>query len=140
MEDWSEFIKKHFSENVPFVQFMDICVEDTAKGYGKISMWVDKRHSNTYGILHGGVSAAMVDMVIGMALRTLKFKIVTIETSTTYFKPAKLGQRIYAVGRYVEGGNKILHATAELTDEKGEVLARGKAIYYVLGEDDGVYS
>lgn len=139
MEDWSEFIKKHFSQDVPFVQFMNVSVEKTAKGYAKISMPIEDKHSNTYGICHGGVVAALVDMVLGIALRTLKVKIVTIETSTTYFKPVKLGQKIFAVGKYVEGGNKVLHALADLTDEKGEVLASGKAIYYVLGEDDGIY-
>lgn len=139
MEDWSEFIKKHFSQDVPFVQFMNVSVEKTAKGYAKISMPIEDKHSNTYGICHGGVVAALVDMVLGIALRTLKVKIVTIETSTTYFKPVKLGKKIFAVGKYVEGGNKVLHALADLTDEKGEVLASGKAIYYVLGEDDGIY-
>lgn len=139
MEDWAKFIKEHFSNNVPFIKFMDIKVEKTAKGYAKISMPVDERHGNTYGVTHGGIVAAIVDLAGGIALRTLKVKIVTIETSTTYFKPTKLGQRIYATANYLNGGKKVLHATVEITDEQGEVIAGGRGIYYVLGEDDGIY-
>ncbi len=139
MQNWPDFIKEHFSKDVPFIQFMGITVEETDTGYARLSMPLKESMGNTYGILHGGICAALVDTVIGIALRTLKFKILTVETGTTYLAPAKLTDRLYAEGRLVNAGKKLLHASAEIKNQDGKVLATGRAIYYITGEDDGVY-
>ncbi len=140
MQDWAGFIKEHFSKDVPFIQFMGITVEKTDRGYARITMPMREALGNTYGIVHGGVCAALVDTAIGIALRTLKFKILTVETSTTYLAPAKLTDTLVAEGRLVNAGKKLLHASAEIKTKEGTVVATGRAIYYITGEDDGVYN
>jgi acyl-CoA thioesterase len=139
MQDWPEFIKKHFANDVPFIKFMGIEVTETAPGRARIHMPVRDCHANSYGIAHGGVCAALVDTVIGIALRTLKYKVVTIETNTVYYAAVKVGDGLCAEGFTVMAGRKILHANAEVRMGDGRLAAGGKAIYFVTGEDDGVY-
>lgn len=139
MSDWPSFIKEHFSKDVEFIGFMGIEVLETAFGYAKISMQVKQSQANTYGITHGGVCAALVDTVSGICLRTLKYKIVTVETSTIYYAPSSIGDNLYATARLVNQGKKLLHAQVEIKNQNDKQIAGGKAIYFILGEDDGIY-
>ena len=134
MENWPEFIQRHFS-TLPFFQFMEATVAHTARGQATIKMPMKPEYSNSYGIVHGGVVAALVDMAAGVALRTLKVRVVTIEVSTNYFEPVALDEELTAEARLVQAGRKILHADVQVFTREGKLAARGKTIYYVRGED-----
>lgn len=134
MNNWPEFIKNHFN-TLPYFKFMNATVLDTGRGYAKVTLPVKPEYSNTYGISHGGIVTSLVDMVSGVALRTLKLRIVTIEVTTDYFKTVSLDDRLTAEARVVHEGNKILHADIDVCNQDGVLVARGKVIYYVRGED-----
>ena len=138
MEDWPEFIKEHFS-TLPFFKFMEATVLSTARGTASIKIPMKAEYSNTYGIVHGGVVTALVDMAAGVALRTLKYRIVTVEVSTTYLKPVALEDELRAEATLVQEGRKILHADVDVFNQKDILVARGKAIYFVRGEDGEEY-
>lgn len=139
MEDWPEFIKNHFA-TVPFFQFMNVTVLHTSRGQAKLKIPMKPQYANTYGIAHGGIVAALVDMASGVALRTLKVRIVTVETSTTYFTPGSLHDELIAEAQLAHEGRRLLHADVNVFNSEGILIAKGKAIYYVLGEDTGEYS
>lgn len=139
MNDWPAFIKEHFSNDVEFIGFMGIEILETAHGYAKIAMKIKQAQANTYGITHGGVCAALVDTVSGVCLRTLKFKIVTVETTTIYYAPSNIGDTLYATAKLANQGKKLLHAEVEVKNQDDKLVAGGKAIYFIKGEDDGIY-
>lgn len=135
MLDWPEFIKNHFNK-LPYFKFMEATVLETANGYAKVTIPIKPEYSNTYGIAHGGVVTALVDMTSGVALRTLKQRIVTIEVTTDYLKTVALTDTLTAEAHLIQEGRRILHADIEVFNHKEELVARGKVIYYVRGEDD----
>jgi uncharacterized protein (TIGR00369 family) len=135
MQEWSEFIKQHFNDEVPFIRFMGIRVLETTPGHARVVLSLDGRHANSYGMVHGGICAALVDTVTGIALRTLKHKIVTVEMTATYYAPVRLPGMLYATGDVVKAGKSILHAKAEVHTADGKLVAGGKAIYFIVGED-----
>ena len=134
--EWSEKIKEHFNQEVPFFKYMNMEVLETAEGFVKMRIPLKEEYANTYGITHGGICALLVDAAIGVALRTLKFHILTIESSTCYFKPAKLDDTLYATAWVTKRGNKILHSEAKIVNQNEEMIANGRAIYYVTGVDE----
>ena len=134
MNNWPEFIKNHFNA-LPYFKFMNATVLKTDDGYAKVTLPVKPEYSNTYGISHGGIVTSLVDMAAGVALRTLKLRIVTIEVTTDYFKMVSLNDRLTAEAKLVHSGNKILHADIEVYNQDSILVARGKVIYYVRGED-----
>lgn len=139
-QDWPAFIKAHFSSAVPFVREMGVTVEDTREGYALISMpLVPGRHANSYGFAHGGVAALLVDMAAGVAFRTLRSTVVTIETTATYLAPIPLPNTVRAEARVTQRGRRILHADVEIRIDDGTLAARGRAIYMATGPDRGVY-
>ena len=134
MENWPEFIKNHFN-TLPYFKFMHATVLETSHGYAKVAIPVRTEYSNTYGIAHGGIVTSLVDMVSGVALRTLKLRIVTIEVTTNYFKTVALDDELIAEAQLVQEGRKILHADVNVFNQDKVLVARGKVIYYVRGED-----
>jgi len=134
MDNWPEFIKNHFN-TLPYFKFMNVTVLSTSNGYAKVTLPMKDAYSNTYGISHGGVIASLVDMVSGVALRTLKLRIVTIEVTTDYLKMVSLTDQLTAEAKVVHEGNKILHADVNVVNQDGALVARGKVIYYVRGDD-----
>ena len=134
MENWPEFIKNHFN-TLPYFKFMHATVLETSHGYAKVAIPVRTEYSNTYGIAHGGIVTSLVDMVSGVALRTLKLRIVTIEVTTNYFKQVALDDNLIAEAQLVQEGRKILHADVRVFNQDNTLVARGKVIYYVRGED-----
>ena len=58
--------------------------------------------SNSYGTLHGGASATVIDIVGSMALlsRDPTRPGVSVEINTTYTSAAKVGETVRVVGRY----------------------------------------
>lgn len=134
MENWPAFIKKHFS-TLPFFQFMEATVVNTARGQATIKLPMKPQYSNTYGIVHGGVVTALVDMAAGVALRTLKVRVVTVEVSTNYFEPVALDDELTAEAQLVQQSRKIMHADVQVFTRDGKLAARGKAIYYIRGAD-----
>jgi len=138
MENWPEYIKKHFA-TVPFFEYMNVTVMETSHGQAKLKIPMKPQYANTYEIVHGGILAALVDMAGGVALRTLKVRILTIETSTVFFAPVMLTEELVAEAQLVQQGRKILHADINVYNSQNEMVAQGKAIYYVRGEDSEEY-
>ena len=114
---------------------MEATVVNTARGQATIKLPMKPQYSNTYGIVHGGVVTALVDMAAGVALRTLKVRVVTVEVSTNYFEPVALDDELTAEAQLVQQSRKIMHADVQVFTRDGKLAARGKAIYYIRGAD-----
>lgn len=134
MENWPEFIKEHFG-TVEYFQFMDATVLSTSRGYAKIKLPLKPQYANSYGIAHGGIMASLVDMAAGIAFRTLQHVVLTVEVSINYFMPVSLDDELTAEAQVVKETRKILHADINVYNGKNDLVANGKAIYYISGED-----
>jgi len=137
-EDWPSFIKRHFG-TVAFLRFMAVTVEKTGAGTATLSLPLKAEYANSYGIAHGGVAALLVDMAAGVALRTLKMTVVTVETTTTYLAPIPVEGILRAEARTLHKGRRILHAEVDLFAPDGTLAAVGRAIYTATGVDNGDY-
>ena len=87
-----------------------------------------KKHLATPTTIHGGMIAAMMDGVLGVAalsLMALEEKLVsTVEFKINYFKPAILGDQLKGEGRVDHRGKRLISASGEIMNQKGEILAK----------------
>lgn len=78
--------------------------------------------------IHGGMLAAMMDGIIGVAALTTvasEQKIVsTVEFKINYLKPAFLGDLLTGKGKVDHKGNRIIHASGEIYNQKNELIAK----------------
>lgn len=89
---------------------------------------VRKEMTNPYGILHGGVTAGIIDDLIGATVYTLglNHSFTTVNNSIDYFAPAKEGDLITAKTAIVKKGRTIINLQCEVfLPSKDRLIAKG---------------
>ena len=94
-------------------------------------------HQSYPGRLHGGVSAAILDELIGRAVNVQEpdtFS-VTIELSTRYRKPVPYDQPVTARARVTKNTHRMYEGTGEIVLEDGTVAVEASGKYLKLPVD-----
>ena len=91
---------------------------------GKAEGWLTLRteHQQQTGLVHGGVTATVADIVAGFAAYTLvpeNHHVVTGEIKISYFSPGK-GEKLHAKGWVIKQGRKLNFCEAEVWCVNGE--------------------
>ena len=109
----------------------------TNTGVFRLGIVVGEAHSNSRGMLHGGVIATLADnacgLSLGLALAGASQGIVTTSLALDYINPAKLGQWLEVVPRVVKAG-KSSGVVDALILADGEIVARANASFRVLSQ------
>jgi len=91
-------------------------------------MEVLPKHLATPQTIHGGMIAAMMDGVLGVAgLSTVaqEHKLVsTVEFKISYFNPALIGDILTGKGTVDKKGNRIIYTSGEIYNQKNEIIAK----------------
>ena len=137
-----------FIEMTPFNQVLGMRVEwaETESICLGFDMKEDLIGNTFRGLIHGGVTASILDVAGGIAaffsLRnklkgqslekvTQKFsKFGTIDLRIDYLRPG-VGESFTATGSILRTGSKVAVARMELHNEKGRLLATGTGSYMV---------
>lgn len=91
---------------------------------GRTEGWLnlEQQHQQQTGLVHGGVTATLADIVAGFAAYTTVPEdqhVVTGEIKISYFSPGK-GDRLQAIGWVVKQGRKMNFCEAEVWSWKGD--------------------
>ncbi len=101
--------------------------------YGSLSISyeVQPEMCNPTNKLHGGVSAAMIDEVMGMLLYCMQLPVlyVTVSLNTDYFYSAKQGETVIVTGKVCKQGKSIINLEGTITNEAGKVLVKASSNY-----------
>lgn len=105
-------------------------------GDGEIEVGLELRahHLNPGGIIHGGVIASLLDIAIGLALRTrlpVEFAHVTTGLQINYLKPCRSGH-VIATGTAIHQGRRTGYGEASLVDDRGRLLARASGSFLIF--------
>ena len=102
-------------------------------GYAELELPIAAQHMNSIGIVHGGVYASLLDVVMGSTVsycgvpgRT-RFS-TTISLTTTFLKSAKAGLLV-ATGRLEGVDGRIATASGQVLDGEGTLLATGQGSF-----------
>ena len=93
----------------------------------KVSFIVRKDMTNPMGILHGGVTAAIFDDVMGVTFFGMdtEYFFPTLDLSVVYFAPAKEGEEVIAQTQVLKKGQTVIYMEAFLYNSAGKLLAKG---------------
>lgn len=91
---------------------------------GRTEGWLDLTldHQQQTGLVHGGVTATLADIVAGFAALTVVAEdqhVVTGEIKISYFTPGR-GQKLHAIGWVVKQGRKMSFCEAEVWSVDGD--------------------
>ena len=119
---------------IPFMRELGAVLVRAADGQAELRLDLLPRHTNSWGVGHGGVVMALLDVAMARAGRSLEtaahaeaIGTVTVEMKTSFFAPAR--GRLRAVGRVLHRSVTMAYCEAELFSiEDGRETLAAKAL------------
>jgi len=123
------FIGKEFTASPsPFMHWLKPIVLSAESGKLAFQYTVRKEMTNPIRGLHGGVTAAIMDDIIGATMFSLNEEhfYTTVNNVIDYFSPAREGDLILAETSLIKKGKQIVNAQCEIWNaDKTRLIARG---------------
>jgi uncharacterized protein (TIGR00369 family) len=91
-----------------------------------------KRYTGPPGHCHGGIIATILDEAMGKVNKIRHVIAVTSEMTVNYLKPVPLHQPLRVESREVKVEGRKHINTAEILNEKGDVLARSQGLFIAI--------
>jgi len=134
--DQEEIRQKIFAllNESPFYRHLGMEVVEAGEGRALLRLPIRGELKNLYGILHGGVIAALLDSSCSIAVGTLlgpDEAAVTLDQRINYISNAKEGV-LYGEGRALHRGRFTGVGQAEVRDENGNLVAAGMTTSFVI--------
>ncbi len=101
--------------------------EDTKTVYGEYRC--APRFQGTKDIVHPGVLSVILDEIMSRINEAMNFDTTTGELTIRYLQPAMIGENLYLRGWFVKKNRRIVENRAEIENEIGKIVARGKGKY-----------
>ncbi len=121
----------------PFSAHIGVEMEELWEGYARLSLVLERRHTNPNGVMHGGVITTMMDSALGAALSALRGEEAgrtphaTVEMNASFLSSARPGDRIVVEGRVLRLGKSIAFGEAEAR-RGDELIATGRMTFVIL--------
>ena len=104
-----------------------------------IGLWLDERHCNSRGFVHGGLIASIADNAMGLSSgRVLAAQgrddiggLVTVNLSTDFIGSAQIGQWLATDTHFVRAGGSLCFTDCLLSAD-GEPIARASATFKIV--------
>jgi acyl-CoA thioesterase len=111
-----------------FAEALGMKVLDAKEGYAKVSMKVEKNHTNALGFTHGGVIFSLADYAFAQACNYGDNVAVAVQVSINFLKPSTQGDILTAEAtRVSEGKTTGLYQVTVHKDDKAIALFTGLA-------------
>jgi acyl-CoA thioesterase len=114
-------------ENDAFSQWLDVKVVSIGLGSCTLRATIHGQMLNGFNILHGGISYSLADSALAFASNSYGFKCVSIDTSISHLRPARVGDTLMATAIERHRGKTvgIYEVTVTNQDGKSIVLFKG---------------
>ncbi len=126
---------RRWANEIPYYRFLGMTVESVVPGRVQISVPVKDEITNGIGLAHGGVTAALIDSVVGIAAISLlrgQERTVTLELKINYLAPAPRGTVLTATGEIIHRGRTTAVGQAQVHASDGKLVAVGLVTYAIL--------
>lgn len=120
---------------VPLLDTLAFEAIEAAEGTARLQMQVDDRHLRTLDMLHGGVTATLLDTALGYAVMSLAaagFHAVTVQLNVNFTRPSMKGDQLEAVGRVLHAGTQTAVASGEVRNSDGQLIATATGTFLYL--------
>lgn len=136
--DESDFRRKAKTNDVPIARLIGFEAKEIADGRATVTLTAGPQHANPMGTLHGGVLCDIADAAMGMAFASTlapEESFTTVELKINFFRPVWEG-RLKAEGNVVRRGRNLGYVECEITDERGQLVAKAASTCLALRGQD----
>jgi uncharacterized protein (TIGR00369 family) len=134
----TDFRTRAKTNDVPIARLIGFEAKDIADGRATVTLAAGSQHANPMGTLHGGVLCDIADAAMGIAFASTlapEESFTTVELKINFFRPVWEAQ-LKAEGKVVRRGRSVGYIECEISDERGQLIAKAASTCLVLrGED-----
>ena len=119
-----------FGAEIPFVHHLGFTLELFEGGQSVLGYSPKPEHLNSFGVAHGGVCMALLDVTMAAAARSMAkdMGVVTIEMKTSFMRPAP------GSGGPLQSRGLLLHRTKSMAFTEGKIYdAQGQLCAHATG-------
>ena len=116
-----------------FIKDVGIKLIDVNKGYAKGRIYIEEKHANPMGAVHGGALFALADTIGGTAALTYGSKVVTLNSNINYLNPAANTEYIEAEANVIRDGKTTAVYDVMIRSKEGVDVAKVTLTYYKVG-------
>lgn len=117
--------------NLPFAKLIGMRLVEIRPNEAVIEIDMRDDLKQPSGVLHGGVTATLIDTAMAFAVRThldpSEFT-ATIDLTVHYMRPHTTG-KVTCTARVVRAGKRVFTVSADATNEEGKLIATGLSTY-----------
>ena len=116
---------------LPFAKLIGMKLVDLQPDEAKISIEMRDDLRQPSGVLHGGVTATLIDTAMAFAVRTrlaMTEATATIDLTVHYLRPHLAGTFV-CTAKIVRAGKRIFTVAADVHSEEGKLIATGISTY-----------
>ena len=115
-------------EQAPFYKLLGIELLSIAPGQAVFEMEARHEHTNSIGLIQGGLVSSLADTSMGIAVRSLGVNGATVDLSVGFTGSARLGDILRAEGRVVKLGRRLFTETKVVAGKR--LICYNKATFY----------
>jgi uncharacterized protein (TIGR00369 family) len=133
-----DFRTRAKKNDVPVARLVGFETKEVADGQATVTLAAGPQHANPMGTLHGGILCDIADAAMGVAFAStlaLDESFTTVELKINFFRPV-WEAFLKAEGKVVRRGRSLGYLECEISDERGQLVAKAASTCLVLrGED-----
>ena len=134
----ADFRTRAKTNDVPVARLIGFEVKEIADGRAVVTLEARPQHANPMGTLHGGILCDIADAAMGIAFASTLASgesFTTVELKINFFRPV-WNALLKAEGKVVRRGRSVGYVECEITDERGQLVAKAASTCLALrGED-----
>lgn len=119
---------------VPFAKMLGIKLDAVEPGDATLSLQIRDDFKQNAGVVHGGVTAALIDSATAFAIVPLlkpEERTTTVDLTISYLRPLISGTMV-ARAKVLRAGQRLIVVSAELVDDGGNLAATALSTYIRL--------
>lgn len=89
----------------------------------------EQKHQGFPGIVHGGITATLLDEAMGWASYASGIHALTAKMETKFRAPIPLGSPVRVIGELMQDKGRLLLARAEIRTLEGRLLAESSGVF-----------
>jgi len=133
-----DFTGRAKTNDVAVARLIGFQAKEIADGRAAVVLEAGPQHANPMGTLHGGILCDIADAAMGMAFASTLApgeSFTTVELKINFFRPVWQAL-LRANGKVVRRGRSLGYVECEITDERGQLVAKAASTCLVLrGEE-----
>lgn len=114
-----------------FSQWLHLELLEIKAGYAQLKMKIQPEMVNGFNIAHGGISFSLADSALAFAANAHGKQCVSIETSISHTRPAKIGDTLIATCTELNRGKTIGIYQVKITNQENKTIALFKGTVHV---------